>query len=338
MRSSSALKDRVLIFGEMMSGPQALIVLKEELRSLHNAEIVLASAYAKTAALRELEQVIATDNSVRILVRWKPNDLICGASDLECFSLARERGWQFIVRQDLHAKVYLAGDRGIFLGSANLTRSGFSLGIFGNEEAVVCVDASPGNLSFIERLFDGGAEISQELFLRIEQWLLPRMAEQKSRGEASEDWPIEISNELDPTAIPKRLLVSECFWTDGTWLTDEARNRGGQVDEAMHHDALLLNYQSAEHLRAAPIEEKAAAVANTRIARWLKGQMQKSPAREMYFGQVTALLHDALVNDPKPYRREVKDVVHNLFSWIHNTKVPQLQVDRPGHSERIRST
>ena len=33
------------------------------------------------------------------------------------------------------------------------------------------------------------------------------------------------------------------------------------------------------------------------------------PNKTSYFGGVTAGLHNALINDPKPYRKEVKDLL-----------------------------
>jgi len=326
----------MLILGEMMSGPRALALLKEELNSLHKADIVLSSAYIKAPALLELEKVIAADNVVRVLARWTPCDLINGASDLECYSLARKRGWKFVVRQDLHAKVYCVGKKSIFLGSANLTRSGFGLGIFGNEEAVVCVAATGGNLGFSERLFDGGTEITDELFLKIEQYVLPRLAAKKASSESGEDWPIDIKKDMDPVSVPRMMLVSECFWTDGAWLFDNSYTFSSPENEALHHDVSLLGCQSVESLRGMSQEEISNSVAHTRILRWLTAQLQGIAEREMYFGEITARLHDALVNDPKPYRREVKDMVKNIYGWIKNAKVARLAIDQPNHSERIR--
>jgi hypothetical protein len=59
---------------------------------------------------------------------------------------------------------------------------------------------------------------------------------------------------------------------------------------------------------------------------------------EVYFGALSAALHDWLVEDPAPYRREVKVLVKNIYGWVANLSASSigLCVDRPNHSERIR--
>ena len=36
---------------------------------------------------------------------------------------------------------------------------------------------------------------------------------------------------------------------------------------------------------------------------------------ETLFGKYSALLHNALLDDPKPYRKTVKDLVRHMFIW-----------------------
>jgi hypothetical protein len=50
--------------------------------------------------------------------------------------------------------------------------------------------------------------------------------------------------------------------------------------------------------------------------KWLYKILQDH--KEIYFGELSQLLHSALINDPLPYRREVKIVLSNLLSWTQN--------------------
>ena len=52
----------------------------------------------------------------------------------------------------------------------------------------------------------------------------------------------------------------------------------------------------------------------------------------MYFGQLTAELHDALVEDPKPYRKDVK----TLLAWAQALQMEEVVIDKPSHSQRVR--
>ena len=56
----------------------------------------------------------------------------------------------------------------------------------------------------------------------------------------------------------------------------------------------------------------------------------------LYFGALTEKLHNALVEDPKPYRREVKELLSNLLSWVEELEMEEIVIDRPNYSQRIR--
>ena len=58
--------------------------------------------------------------------------------------------------------------------------------------------------------------------------------------------------------------------------------------------------------------------------------------KEMYFGKITEKLHEILVNDPRPYRKEVKELLANLLQWIQDLGIDEVLVDRPNHSQRVR--
>ena len=75
---------------------------------------------------------------------------------------------------------------------------------------------------------------------------------------------------------------------------------------------------------------------NSKSVRWLYSLIKSQPSQEIYFGAITAALHDVLLNEPKPYRRAVKELLSNLLNWIVDLDVLELQVDRPGYSQRVR--
>ena len=56
----------------------------------------------------------------------------------------------------------------------------------------------------------------------------------------------------------------------------------------------------------------------------------------MYFGELSKSLHDSLVSDPKPYRKDVKIFLANLLSIILEMNMDEIMIDRPNHSQRIR--
>ena len=67
-------------------------------------------------------------------------------------------------------------------------------------------------------------------------------------------------------------------------------------------------------------------------------QIIKENNGSISFGGLTHALHNALLEDPKPYRSEVKDLVKNVYSWIRliGPEKTKIFYDRPSHSEVLR--
>ena len=47
-------------------------------------------------------------------------------------------------------------------------------------------------------------------------------------------------------------------------------------------------------------------------------------------------MHNALIIDPKLYRRDVKQMLANLLDLIEKLGMEEIIIDRPNHSQRIR--
>ena len=71
---------------------------------------------------------------VKIVARWKPEDLAYRASDLNVYELCCSNGWQFGIDNSLHSKAFIFDSKTVLLGSANLTDKGLSLTHDGNLE------------------------------------------------------------------------------------------------------------------------------------------------------------------------------------------------------------
>ena len=68
---------------------------------------------------------------------------------------------------------------------------------------------------------------------------------------------------------------------------------------------------------------------------WLYKTLSEKENRECYFGELSEKLHKALINDPKPYRKEVKDLLANLLGWVEYCDYDFIKVDRPRYSQRV---
>lgn len=70
--------------------------------------------------------------------------------------------------------------------------------------------------------------------------------------------------------------------------------------------------------------------------RWLETQFKKTEKKEIYFGELTAALHRDIINEPMPYRKDVKELLANLLQWTEQLDRDNFLIDVPKHSTRVR--
>lgn len=325
------LGDRPLL-GALIDAKEAWGHMRAAAARLHGAEILVISAYLTVNGLRALLADVCPSNRVRILVRWQPNDLVTGASDLASFDFANERGWEFFASPSLHAKAFVFGEAAIFMGSANLTSNGFTLGSNrGNIEMLTQVPINAPNIALLRRVFTDCLRVDVGLVEQIRTWLasqtMPIVDNMRVLGPA---WPLEARARALRQQVLSSLTVSECFMTDGSWLYT-SRDRHTSQSDAQRHDLSLLGQR-----KSTQPTQMTHAFRETKIFQWLEQQLTCAPNQELYFGAISAALHEALIDDPRPYRRDVKTLVVHLLAWLKAVPDCGVQVDRPNHSERLR--
>ncbi len=70
----------------------------------------------------------------------------------------------------------------------------------------------------------------------------------------------------------------------------------------------------------------------------VKAQLLEEKSKSLRFGSILSRLHDALLNDPKPYRKNVKDFQVNLFNWLKYLELPDFEFSKYNVSETISLT
>ena len=76
---------------------------------------------------------------------------------------------------------------------------------------------------------------------------------------------------------------------------------------------------------------------NSKLFKWLINQIKKHKNNEIYFGDLSSIIHNSLLDDPRPYRKDVKKLQINLYNYIKYLKPKNIQIDVPkSKSERIK--
>ena len=114
---------------------------------------LIVAPFIRSQALQEVLEAIPDGVETTIVTRWRPADLLAGASDLEVFDIASARDIPLYLRYDLHAKMFTA-DRTCLVGSANVTETALGWRIPANLELVTTVSRdAPEVAAFEEELF-----------------------------------------------------------------------------------------------------------------------------------------------------------------------------------------
>jgi hypothetical protein len=301
--------------------------------SAARTSLSLVSAYMTTAGVEwVLERLNPAVSSCRAMARWECGDLVSGSSDLSVYEILRDRGGRFFMLPDLHAKVALVDGFDLFVSSANITGAGLRLVPGGNREIGVRGAASPDDVAVIDTMFDEATEITPALFDEIRDVVerLRRDAEPRAR----ERWPAELLKKLEKG--PRRLWVAELPWCSLSELRVAAVG-GTDGGDGLQHDLALFGIDP-ESYPTLGVEDLQTEFLRSRAWRWLIATLNEAPGGELYFGRLTEILHNSLLDDPRPYRQDVKRLVANLLDWASDFGVAVVTIDRPNYSQRVRLT
>jgi hypothetical protein len=280
------------------------------------ADLIIISAFMTQPATRWLGHLITANKpKVKLVGRFTPNDFAKGASDLNALRDCINNGYQVKALVNLHAKIYQIDHDTIFNGSANLTGKGLALVNNGNLESCSRVNACEQSKAFINKIVESATELTINALDKMQAYL--EQFDATDDAELPAVWPEEI--------LPQ---TSELFVSDfplgkpGVSLTEYQFNPSlafAQIENAKN-DLVLASTLFKQ----------------TKAYRWLKAQITKNQSeRDLGFGQISRLLHDALADDPAPYRQEIKGLQANLYSYIKLYASDEIELYIPGRRSEV---
>ena len=295
-------------------------------QSLYNAkeEIIILSAFVKIKGVNWLVDNISKENiDCTIISKWDHNDIAQGGSDLECYEICKQKGWQFKVLKNLHAKIMLIDKKELFIGSPNLTAKGMSLTPVPNKEMGVKLEANEDDIRIINNLVDESILIDDQIYEELLGWKnnLPKI-EKPSYPE----FPIDIKKKLDENY--DKLWVHNFPWCTAEELLDTK-----EISENVQHDLELFGLDKDKREKEVIIKN----ILNSKIYHWLTNQINKQENKELYFGNLSSIIHNSLLDDPRPYRKNIKQLQANLYTYLKIFLSHKFIIDIPKEkSERLR--
>ena len=295
-------------------------------QSLNNAkeEIIILSAFVKIKGVNWLVDKISRKKiNCTIISKWDQNDLAQGASDLECYEICKKEGWQFKVLKNLHAKIILIDTKELFIGSPNLTAKGMSLTPVPNKEMGVKLEANQNDIKIINNLVEESILIDDKIYKDFQDW---KTSLPKIENPSYPEFPVELKNKLDENY--------EKLWVHNfPWCTAEELINKKEIDENIQHDLELFGLDKDSRQK----NLIKISLLNSKIYFWLINQIKNQKNQEIYFGNLSSIIHNSLLDDPKPYRKNIKELQANLYSFIKFFLEDSVIIDIPYEkSERLR--
>ena len=301
-------------------------LLGNALENSHKSVIIL-SAYVKTVGVKWLKEKIGKKKiKCTIVTRWKKEDLAQGSSDLECYHLTKANGWTFKVLQDLHAKVMLVDSNILFVGSPNLTGRGMSLVPVSNEEIGIKVQALDEDLKIISQLANAATLVDDRIITELEKWQknLPAIESPKIPS-----FPQIVNNSFKEKF--NKLWVNNFPWADIKYLLNNSEKK----EDNITHDLDLFGLTSV--IKDDLEKELKESFLQSKIFNWLIEKLEAEANKEIYFGRLSSIIHESLIDDPKPYRQDIKLLQSNLYGYIKYFKPINLDHSIPKtRSERLK--
>jgi hypothetical protein len=275
-------------------------------------EFRVYSAFSKISAFETFSGHLGENVDGAVISRWSAVDLVSGVSDLEVYSRCKQRGWKFGINQTLHAKVYIFDDEVVFVGSGNLTGAGLGLSKNHNQELGVYFRnpkiAELENLSLFE---NETIWVDDDLFNRINA-AVSEISESGQKIEQFYQWPHSLLELLEKPV-------------SGLWISDLV--------------SAMPNCLTTEDLQAkTPIgPEQVESFLSSRLYKWLKQELATG-GTYTNFGWLSSRLQSALIDDPAPSRKAVKDFVRAIFWWVKICDDPSVLIQRFKHTVGLKLT
>lgn len=276
-----------------------------------DCSVILLSAYITTAGVNWLLEILPTGVELTVVGRFIPRDLKSGASELEAIRTLLAAGYTVKALDSLHAKILAINNKTMFLGSANYTARGLGLIDTHNLEASVKLELSPASQEYILNVVKSSINITTNILDQFEEYLSG--LDEITDDNLSNKWPAALFENIESLYVKDFPLAV--------------------VGE---HSDIYTEYPNSDYSRL--YEARNNYILSRTIFRssrsyiWLIQLLSKEENTEgISYGRLSSIIHDALLDDPAPYRRTVKDLQSNLYGFIREYADDAVHFYTPGN-------
>lgn len=287
-------------------------IMDAVVKELHKAtdSVQIITAYCKEKTLKYLDSEINPEvQEKKILVRFRLDDVLKDSTDFGILAYGIAHGWKMYIRFDLHAKTYIVDNKRGLVGSSNATNAGLNIGKVGNMEMAAFVDIESSDIEKINGLFNDAILVDNIILENLKRQFKSISVDDDREGYS---WDESIMNLFKPhiETLFSYELPEDFELKQGEYFQFLDESFEGNIDK------LKETYRwSNAYL-------------------WLLDTLRKNGG-SMFFGELSASLHNAVISDPKPYRKDIKQMLANMLRLIEELKMDEVVIDRPNYSQRV---
>jgi hypothetical protein len=288
--------------------------------------LLLISPFIGLEALQRFLESAGSQRGIKVIVRWRPEDLRNGVSDIAIFPYLTERGIPLYINQDIHLKLYAFESNVAFSTSGNLTLRGFGYSDRPNIEVGGFVQLTQEDWFRIYELIAKSKQVDKDLYLAYKQYL-----ERCPKAATPATLPPEIQiarkaytvSSLPATETPTQLATYYFVPNENDVSPDRLRRAAHDIVAFGLPPALSpaeFNARLGDAFRRTPFVLE--------FAGFLKAE------KSLRFGAVNEWIHQHCEDVPLPYRWEIKDNTRIFYNWLEHF-FSEITWDRPNFSQVI---
>ena len=302
------------------------IAIEERLAKGEELKLIIVP-FIKLEAIEQLLKSQPNLRGLKVVVRWHPQDLCAGVSDLEVYEYLRSRGCALFLHPRIHLKLYIFGNNAAICTSANLTMKGLGYVKAANIESGCHANLGADDWRAIYNLIGESRAVNDEVYKAYQSFVA--------------NLPKAPSIELPPLILPAPKLFSIASLPATNtprefmdyYLKRSLHNSDPDFVRRVAHDEALflvppgLNEKElqnwlSEHFCSAPFV--------TKFVEYLKA------SGSLRFGAANEWIHSHCEDSPLPYRWEIKENTNILYNWLAEFFSPNITWSVPGkHSQVI---
>lgn len=286
--------------------------LKKVLRdNIHNSNDMLLISAFLTRSVLDLFEETDYKKDIRIYVRCRPADCISGSCDLEILKQLISKGVNCYADYKLHAKLYIFDSKQAVIGSSNLTANGLGFSNFPNFELNYSCVLSNDDLEKVNSSLKNCAQISIDDIDMMQKEL--SNIDSTSTSEIPDEWSLV---DLKPQKELIGLFIEDFPKCNPFELSSYS-------DEDILHDKVMFGDN--------PLDSNQFEQSN--VFRFIYQFLETQENKSASFGSITAHLHNHILDDFSPYRREIKGFLQNFISYLSYFEDVNIEVIRPNYSQ-----